>query len=557
MGAPPAFVSISGASRVHWPETYFESRANAEPGTFQVTCRGSDGSIGDLIRLYVNGENVFTGFVLSKTTTTWQPDKVDDEDKTILQGADLNILLDRLIVYNHEELQKHPTGGGAYLGKPVVVGSKTTFTVDGAVPPNETVAKYLENMMKDTDYADAGAGLKLDIAGVTDFVSHSGDWFYCHNAGTTLRALFSDTAAEVSAAQPGSIIFYIAPDGRIVFHNRDTEGGGAMSSYRSLSTTIDASNVKSEAFAFAGQTSPIVGSKQVYLLAARKKGGTGLLVNQYSEPTKDGDWSAGILKARVNKIIAQQSTPGKTARWQQFSGGLKPGQMVSAGNAGNVPIRSIRFSFPSHDLVLLDVDAGFDTLDPFGIILASMRPPHRGMTSPQATVLPYVEPNPSGDTVAPKPPSIDWFTKVEENILPDAPVDGDMNTASCQLTYGYIQGSVEVFATSEPPKEDKSPTKGLEKLPRWTSVKTDPNAPTGSIPDPNIDPNKDPENTAIGYEEVNNVNGKINVMLPPGYLGMQKTVGADGLTTAKYGLKKGVVLVAIYMSGNILMPGEK
>lgn len=559
MGAPTADVVITGVNQadVHWPETFFESRAMAEPGTCQITLRGTSGAgLGEVVRLYVNGENVWTGYILSITQTTWFPDKNDA--KTVIQGADLNILLDKLIVYNHEDLAIHPTGKGKYKGKKGT--GDAVGTPDGAVPPSETVAAYLEAMLKDTDIGLVDPPITPDISGVTEPFNPTGAWGLCANAGTTLRGLLADAAAVVHTAQQGSIIWYISPEGRLIFHDRDIEGSGVATAQRNLTRTTDVSNVRLEAFVFAGSLDPSLESKQVYLKVAHEGGGTvGSLVSQYAEQVPY--WSSDYIDARANKIVTQQSEPAKLARWQQYSGGLKPGQIVSVEGM-TVPVRSIRYTFPNYDAVILDVEASYDTLDPWGLILAARRPPNRGQTPPQVVVLPM--PNP-GEETRPNPPAVEPYTKVEESPLLTGMTEGMDNSGTFQLTYGYIKGSVEVFAASS----SAAQALGLDKVPRWEGLPTNPDTAPGQAPPDFDDDDAQPLNMSIGYRESDPGGGKVEIMLPAGYFTVTETANPDynpnlpghlqpmfptwNQPTIEVGtLKENVVLIVNYFVANIL-----
>lgn len=519
------FIEGVDNSLVHWPETYFDARAMAEPGTCQITLRGaSTPSLGSVIRLYVNGTNVWTGFVLSVTQATWLPDKNDV--KVIVSGADVNVLLDRLIVYNHKDLTLHTDGDGKYKSQTVNGIEKPI----GSVPPDETVDGYLRAMLDDTDYKQVDVPLKLDC-GVSQFLSATNQWGTCANPGSTLRSVFNDATAQCKPDTQGSIIWYIAADGRIVVHERDAEGGGSMSEARSLSTTRDGSNVRTEAFIFAGALDPREASKQKYLIVAHEKGGTlGGLISQYSEQLPKDDWDGPVVQARASKVVRQQGTVARLARWQQFAGGLTPGMMVSAGDS-SIPIRSIRYSFPHHKAVILDCEAGFDTMDPWGLILASRRPPNRGMTSPQETVL---APQEKGKTR--EIPACSPFTKVEEDIIPKQASAGAANSADFQLAYAYIDGTVEVFATLSGGK-----SAGQSRLPRRSI-----SVPTG-VPDETHQSDDGSQQQLICYIETKPDAGLITVILPAGYY---KTGEDGGLE-----LKSGLTLTASYHYANIVPTG--
>lgn len=554
MGAPNADVVIEGVSNVHWPETYFESRAMAEPGTCQIVCRGDGGaSLGSVVRLWVNGMNVWTGYVLSKTTTTWLPDKNDI--KTIYQGADLNILLDKLIVYNHDDLAIHPNGHGKFKGeKPK--DKNSVGRPEGAVPPATTIAEYLEAMLKDTDIDKVQPPIRLDVGGVTEPFNPTGAWGMCANAGATIRALFTDAASVAHPTELGSIIWYITPEGKLVFHNRDTEGGGSAEAQRNQMVSTDISNVRTEAFVFAGKLDPSIESKQKYLEVSHEGGGSvGSLISQYAEQVEY--FSNVYTGARAKKIIAQQSTPAKLVRWQQFSGSLKPGAIVSVGGV-TVPVRSVRYSFPTHDSVILDCEGSYDTLDPWGLILAAKRPPNRGMTPPQVVYLPL----PAPGEERPIPPSVEPYTRVEESPTLKGASENLDNSGDFQLTYGYIKGSVEVYAAST----QGVSTLGLDKVPRWEGVPTDPDTLPGQAPEDWENENStQPLNITIGYVEKDPENGVVQIMLPPGYYSFtaveHSTPGAWGTYfqmwtkwTEKedFRLKSDVTLIVTYHVSHII-----
>jgi len=99
---------------VLFAETTFDSVGSAQPGTCRITLRGDPAVIdlletGSSIKLIIDGETYWQGYSSMITRSYFFADKT--VPKVVIEGVDLNILFDRLILYNHIDPRLWPTGG--------------------------------------------------------------------------------------------------------------------------------------------------------------------------------------------------------------------------------------------------------------------------------------------------------------------------------------------------------------------------------------------------------------------------------------------------------------
>ena len=452
-------IIIAGAEMAHdyviWRETSFETVGAAQPGTCSISLRDPESSLvfteGCIIQLKIDGTMYWQGYLYTKTMTYWFP-YGDPERKWVLGGVDLNIILDKLVVYNKTKLNRFPDGGGAYPG-----GVMTCPKVDdkdpppikprGTVPRGETDVVFLLNCFKDTDLALIKPTIKTTLMKPIDTPFPDG----CGNtmsAGTNLRGLLENTASDVHKSEQGSVIFYIDPDGYLIWDDIDefnapfsvSDDASIDVGCYGLTLTRDISNIKDDVFVFAGSVSPELDSNQNYLNWAHEK--NELSIGKYGRfqfsETASSNWSQLAVTALAKKYITQEGTPACRANFTVYKPGLFPGQKITiAATAHDVtvvlPIRRVSMSFPSPQIVAYAIDASADTQDPWGILLALKRPPQRGLVQPRFKTIMI---DPANPDLAPD--QIDLFTHVEEQ--PKGLGGGDF-----QCTYGYIGNSLNVY----------------------------------------------------------------------------------------------------------------
>jgi hypothetical protein len=424
---------------VVFAETSFESVGAAQPGTCNIVLRGEPAVLalldaGTSLKLTIDGEIRWQGFASIITRGYFFADKATP--KVTIQGVDLNILYDRLIVYNHDEMTKWPTGGGAYP--------------KGVVPTGTSDRDYIINMLKDTDLSLIVPKLKTNLIAEIGTVAPDdpdGDTASTVSSGSTLRALFEDVSASITANinQAGSIIWYIDPKAQIIYNDIDTLGapfsvsddGSTDVACRELEIVRDASHLKNDVFMFASELNPSPTSKQslfrykhsVYNSSIEKYGRF-----QYAE-VAPSTWSKALLYARAAKIITQENMPGLRASFSIYKPGLFPGQVlsVSAAQFGlleNIPIRSVSMRFETPNLAKFSVMCSYDTNDPWGVLLAMKRPASRGLVQPRLQTVRRR----TGDDVRP----LDYYTHVEET-------PHGLGGGVYQCSYKYIRSSLVVY----------------------------------------------------------------------------------------------------------------
>jgi hypothetical protein len=446
-----------------YAETTFTSSAMAQPGTCSIGVRDPNDAYefteGSIIELLIDGVRRWQGYAFEI-----EKGYVHEADETYgrwsLAGVDLNILLDKLILYNRAYPRRYPDGGGAYKRKRVTEnGQKYGWQV--VVPRYTWDGAYIKNMLNDFDLDQVSPSIKFKGAGSrvenVGMINPDGP-FTPPSAGTTIRGLMQDVSKRVDASLPGSTIWYIDPEAYLVYGPQDTEyapfwvgdgdptqyiGGVQGENVRSLSISRGISTIKNDVIIWAGDLDPSPNSRQQKLRYRHK-------INQSSVDTYgrfqhseilSGRWTQTALNARANRIINQEGTPSGTVRFQTFRGGLYPGQIIwvwssAHGVTENYPIRSVSMRFQQTDdaktIVSYDVSCSFDTQDPFGLLMALKQPPGRGLTRPTFNVI-DLRKNPGGTI-----PSPDRYDLIKE--FPTS-----LGDRRYQTTYAYIRDSMTVY----------------------------------------------------------------------------------------------------------------
>ena len=466
------------SDRVIFAETNFTSVAAAQPGACQITVKGTStfqpGR--DQICLYVNGQRKWWGYLFVLEQGYIFPD--DPEPRVVLQGVDLNILFDKLFMYNHAHETWYPDGGGVYKREKVVGedGKVSGYLV--TVPRGTWDKDYITTMMADFDLDKVGPVIRYGQvphdSKIHSFAQiNTGDTnanWTPPSSGTSLRAFFTDVSANVVRTQPGSAIWYIDPDGYIVWDDVDRmfmdfsvgDGGADVVPVRDLRITTDIANLKNDVIVFTGTLDPTPTSTQEHLRFVHKINNPSVNLFgrfQWSE-VMGSDWMDGMINARATKVINQQGVPAMTAEFTIFSTTIEqeglssdtlyPGRIARVFSDTHVflvydptfglqeldglsiPIRSVGMRFPTQDIVEYRVTCGYDTNDPWGLLLALKRPPTRGLVQPNFNVIDrtktpktYIEATP--------------MTLVKEYAV-------KLSGNRWQLTYAYIRNSLTVVA---------------------------------------------------------------------------------------------------------------
>lgn len=462
MASPTASVidiSVGSSNVSHdviYAETNFSVSASAQPGTATVTIRDPNRvysfTEGSLVELKVNSQRAWRGYAM-EVDMGYLFEADPDDRKWVLSCVDLNILLDKLILYNHVNPAKYPDGGGTYKRRKVTVdGVSMGYQV--SVPPYTYDGDYIRAMLNDFDIDLVNPSLKKGKIESVAYVNVDGKHWTPPSAGITLRDFLTDVSRNINRSQPGSTVWYIDPDAYLVYTAQDHYSapfwvgdedpshyidGVQGENVRDLRITSSIDSIKDDVFVFASELDPRPDSKQKQLKYSRKQNtsaisGYGLF--QHSE-TLSGSFTQQRLDARANRIIAQEGEPGKTAEFTTFRSGLYPGQIIwvssqAHGILENFPIRNVSYSFPTPSIVQYRVSCSYDTQDPWGLLLALRRPPRRGLKQPRFAII-DLRRNPEQTL-----PAARAYTLVKE-------YPRSLGSRYYQCSYGYIRNSLVVW----------------------------------------------------------------------------------------------------------------
>lgn len=427
-------------SDVVFRETNFQVVAAAQPGSCQVVLRGLQSFVPgkDLIALYVNGKKMWWGYLFVLEQGFVFPD--DPEPRVVLHGVDLNIIFDKLVLYNRRNPRFYPDGSipnqywADLTGKPIGSdgykvehveiedGKVTGYLI--TVPPHTWDRDYIQKMLRDFDLELIDPLIKWGQAGTPPHdmkieeiseinTGAEGNTWTPPSAGTTLRAFFQDVSTNIIRSQPGSAIWYIDPEGYIVWRAQDYERGpmvgdapGALLT-RNLTVTTDISRLKNDVLVFTGTLDPTPQSTQEFLYFSHKTNQESVNLfgrHQWSE-VMGSDWMQGMIDARANKVLTQEGVPAMRAEFTVFQSGLYPGQIVEINSSVHtfitfdpdmglqewssvlMPVRSLDMTFPTPNIVEYRATCSYDTQDPWGLLLALKRPPARGLVQPNFNVI--------------------------------------------------------------------------------------------------------------------------------------------------------------------------
>lgn len=477
MTAPQYTISVfvggqDVSDSVVFARTTFSANASAMPGTCTVVLRApaaletfNPGS--DEITCYVDGTCIYRGYLMSiDQGFAFGAAKVPE---LTLQGVDLNILFDKLILYNHSNPTRNLTGGGTYKFEKVTGG----YVVN--VPKNTNDDDYIKAMVKDLDLALVSPTIDTETKVANVGVINTDASFTPPKPGLTWRAFMEDVSANVNKGEPGSVIWYINSDAQLVYQAQDTDlapfwvgdadpsivyNGATGVNVKNLVVTSDISNLKNYTLMFTGNLDPRPNAKQDSVLAmitGIQASQTQFGVFQYSE-TLTSDWLAGALLARSRKILFQQGgnamraeftlhqfglLPGMlvqivsdvhTFRWfdPTFGTGTNPASYIKSGPAITLPVRAIQYSFPTPTTIECQVTCSADTQDPWGLLLALKRPSVRGLSDSQYRTIDRTKTPP--DPIEPALP----YTLVKE-------WPRSMTGNKWQTSYAYIRDSLVVW----------------------------------------------------------------------------------------------------------------
>lgn len=439
---------------VIYSRTNFTSSASAQPGTCTIAVRDPNGTMsfqeGSSITLDIDGQRRWRGYLFTVTRGYAFADAPVRE--WTLSGVDLNILLDKLVLYNHAHPERYPDGAGTYRRQRVIQGGVTRGWMV-AVPIGTQDGDYIKAMLDDFDIDLVSPTIKKGRIEDVGTINPDG-LFTPPPAGMSLRDFLTDVSRNVNRSAPGSTIWYVDPEGYLVYKAQDTEaapfwvgdgdptevwGDVQGENVRDLSVTTSISSIKNDVIVWAGDLNPAPGSRQKLLKYKHLVNETSVATYgrfQYSEVLASR-WTQTAINARANKIINQEGEPGMSADFTTYRAGLYPGQIIwiwmeAHGFIDNLPIRSISMNFPLPDVVEYRVSCSYDTQDPWGLLLALKKPESRGLKQPNFYVR-DLRANPEQTT-----PSIERYVLVKE-------YPASIGGRRYQCTYAYIRDSLSVY----------------------------------------------------------------------------------------------------------------
>jgi len=448
-------ISVGGwdiSADVIYSRTNFTSSASAQPGTCTITVRAGthDFQEGSHILLDIDGQRRWRGYLFTVARGYAFADAPVGE--WVLSGVDLNILLDKLILYNHAHPNRYPDGAGVYQRKKVYDNGVSKGWVV-AVPKGTYDDAYIRTMLDDFDIDLVSPTIKkgrIETVGVLNPDAA----FTPPPAGMTLRDFLTNVSRHVNRSMPGSTIWYVDPEGYLVYKAQDNDsapfwvgdedpavyyGGVQGENVRDLSVTTSISNIKDDVLVWAGDLNPSPGSRQKLLKYSHKVNEASVATYgrfQYSE-VLSSKWTQTAVNARANKIINQEGESGMSADFTTYRAGLYPGQLIfirmqAHDFIDNLPIRSISMNFPLPNVVEYRVSCSYDTQDPWGLLLALKRPEGSGLQQPNWYVRDLLK-NPEQ-----RDPNIERYTFVKER--PTA-----VGGRRYQCTFAYIRDSLTVY----------------------------------------------------------------------------------------------------------------
>jgi len=470
MAIPPwADISIRVGSQsvtrdVIFAETSFSLAATAQPGTCTIVLRenSDDYSLteGSIIELkiwsdYYGDDKVMWKGYLMDVEEGYEFDADAGDRKWTLHGVDLNILFDKLVMYNHAHPNRYPNGGGAYRRRRVVENGKSQGWIT-TIPRYTYDGEYIKTMMADFDLGLISPTIKY--SGSANRIENVGQFnpdgsATPPSAGVTLRDFMIDVARNVQRSQPGSVIWYIDPAGYLVYKAQDTDvapfwvgdgdpaqyiGGVQGENVRSLRYQRGISSIKNDVIVWAGDLDPRPSSRQDKLLYKHKINQSSVDTYgrfQHSE-TLNSRWTQQAVNARATKVLNQEGIPGGSASFVTYRHGLYPGQLIWVNMEAHsrlvlLPIRQINMRFINPTAVEYTVTCSYDTQDPWGLLLALKQPPNRGLVQPPFDVLDLRSSN------------ADLRYASRFDLVKEYPISIGGNRYQC--SYGYIRDSLSVF----------------------------------------------------------------------------------------------------------------
>lgn len=443
---------------VEFAKTQFQVVASAQPGTCTVVLRQPKNSFeasflpsmtpGQVIELTINDHRMWRGYAFTVDKGYAFPDSPEKE--FTFSGVDLNILFDKLIFYNHADPTRSLDGGGTYEREKTDGG----YVVN--VPRHTSDRSYIITMMADTDISTISPTIDYQTL-VSDVGQLNPDGsFTPPTPGLTWRAFMEDVSRNVNRSTPGSVVWYINPDGRLVYCEQDyniapfsvgddDETQEVM--VRDLRLTTDISRIKNDVLIFTGNLDPQPGATQSRLLYRHATNDSSISTYgrfQYSEVLSES-WLQGAINVRASKILTQEGIPAGRAEFTLHrlapdgdpDSFLWPGQIINIysgahGVLENYPIRSISMRFLTPTTVEYRVACSYDTQDPWGLLLALKRPAVRGLSQPAFKIIDRTKSPPD-----PLDPT-ETYTLVKE-------FPRSLGGHLWQCSYAYIRYSLVVF----------------------------------------------------------------------------------------------------------------
>lgn len=315
---------------VIWARTSFTQNAKTNPGTFELTLKGVHAwNGGEEIQVTLDDFRTFGGYVLSVERSYVFGEDAGDT-VTVLRGADYNVLLDRLIVYNKASADD---GRGSYTNwKTFKVGTLDTTIIHKVfssyvdLPPGFDYETYVESvgiaaLEKPWAMPQPGSPVRQVLQSISR--STNGIWYvdpYLH--------LHYGSRTTVTAPYP------------------ITDGLGGISS-QSLSYQADMSMLVTEARLWGTLAYTVEGE---VMTRSRQSAWYDLV-----GPWQHGEFRSDLhhqsfINRRVDSIIERYGQPIERAKVAIFDPGYQAGQVAQVkltehGIDEVLPIRSLALTF--------------------------------------------------------------------------------------------------------------------------------------------------------------------------------------------------------------------
>jgi len=363
-------------------ETTIECQAFARPGqaTIVVHDPGNelDVELGSEVVVEVGGERVFGGILMTKDFSNFLPagSPQGNSTRVTFYAVDFNILLDKSICWNRahprEPLKTYEPG-----------------TTDVAII-EDFFENYITTTIEQGHMQTVGTPIpKGDPTEYAQAMGYTGNG-YIVGPGATMRAMLEEIANNIAkgdGSDLGSAIGYSDAVTWYVDSYRKLYWGPMESNMapfsidltsgiaREISVTHDISQLKNDVLCWALERAPLK-FKRIWSEGSVGKYGR----FQFAEHLSNS-FSQEVVTAHARAVANQNLNPTRSARFTTFTPGLYPGMIVNILGE-DMPLRSMRISFPNPTTARFDCEAIIETNAPWRYWMSMARAERKGMEQP-------------------------------------------------------------------------------------------------------------------------------------------------------------------------------